>query len=299
VLKSLLQDKQPTTTSALRQRMLDDMALRKLTEQTQRTYVRAVERFTRFFGQSPDLASPEDLRRFQMQLVSEGVSTITINATITGLRFLFEVTLDRPEALKKMSPLKVPQKLPMVLSTDEVKRLLEAAPGLKARSALSVAYGAGLRASEVVHLKIADVDSERMILRIEQGKGRRDRYAMLAPSLLELLRRWYREAHTRGKMLPHGWLFPGQNPIEPLSTRQLNRFVKAAAEAAGIDKRVSMHTLRHSFATHLLEQKVDIRLIQVLLGHQKLDNTARYSHVATRILSEVASPLEQLALPSS
>jgi site-specific recombinase XerD len=288
-----------TTTSALRQRMLDDMALRKLTEQTQRTYVRAVERFTRFFGQSPDLASPEDLRRFQMQLVSEGVSTITINATITGLRFLFEVTLDRPEALKKMSPLKVPQKLPMVLSTDEVKRLLEAAPGLKARSALSVAYGAGLRASEVVHLKIADVDSERMILRIEQGKGRRDRYAMLAPSLLELLRRWYREAHTRGKMLPHGWLFPGQNPIEPLSTRQLNRFVKAAAEAAGIDKRVSMHTLRHSFATHLLEQKVDIRLIQVLLGHQKLDNTARYSHVATRILSEVASPLEQLALPSS
>jgi site-specific recombinase XerD len=279
--------------------MLDDMALRKLTEQTQRTYVRAVERFTRFFGQSPDLASPEDLRRFQMQLVSEGVSTITINATITGLRFLFEVTLDRPEALKKMSPLKVPQKLPMVLSTDEVKRLLEAAPGLKARSALSVAYGAGLRASEVVHLKIADVDSERMILRIEQGKGRRDRYAMLAPSLLELLRRWYREAHTRGKMLPHGWLFPGQNPIEPLSTRQLNRFVKAAAEAAGIDKRVSMHTLRHSFATHLLEQKVDIRLIQVLLGHQKLDNTARYSHVATRILSEVASPLEQLALPSS
>jgi site-specific recombinase XerD len=135
--------------------MLDDMALRKLTEQTQRTYVRAVERFTRFFGQSPDLAAPEDLRRFQMQLVSAGVSTTTINATITGLRFFFEVTLDRPEALKKMSPLKTPQKLPTVLSVDEVKRLLEAAPGLKARSALSVAYGAGLRASEVVHLRIS------------------------------------------------------------------------------------------------------------------------------------------------
>jgi site-specific recombinase XerD len=278
--------------------MLDDMALRKLTEQTQRSYIRAVERFTRFFGQSPDLAAPEDLRQFQMQLVKQGVSTMTINATITGLRFLFEVTLDRPEALKKMSPLKTPQKLPTVLSVDEVKRLLAAAPGLKAQAALSVAYGAGLRASEVVHLKLSDVDSERMILHIEQGKGRRDRYAMLAPSLLELLRRWWRESQRQGKMLPNGWLFPGQNPIDPLSSRQLNRFVKAAAEAAGIDKRVSMHTLRHSFATHLLEQKVDIRLIQVLLGHQKLDNTARYSHVATRTLAEVTSPLEQLALPT-
>lgn len=288
-----------TTISPLRQRMLDDMALRKLSEQTQNAYIRAVKRFTQFLGTSPDLASPEDLRRFQLQLVSEGVSTTTINATITGLRFLFEVTLDRPEALKKMSPLKVPQKLPSVLSVEEVKRLLAAAPGLKAQAALSVAYGAGLRASEVVHLKIADIDSERMVLRIEQGKGRRDRYAMLAPSLLELLRRWWRESQRQGKMLPNGWLFPGQNLVDPLSTRQLNRFVKAAADDAGIDKRVSMHTLRHSFATHLLEQKVDIRLIQVLLGHQKLDNTARYSHVATKTLSEVTSPLEHLALPPS
>jgi site-specific recombinase XerD len=150
----------------------------------------------------------------------------------------------------------------------------------------------------VVHLKLSDIDSERMILRIEQGKGRRDRYAMLAPSLLELLRRWYREAHAQSKMLPGGWLFPGQNPVNPLSTRQLNRFVKVAVEAAGIDKRVSMHTLRHSFATHLLEQKVDIRLIQVLLGHQKLDNTARYSHVATKTLAEVVSPLDRLRLPT-
>ena len=228
-----------TTTSVLRQRMLDDMSLRKLTEQTQRTYIRAVERFTRFFGQSPDLASPEDLRRFQKHLVETGVSTTTINGTITGLRFLFEVTLDRPQALKKMSPLKTPQKLPTILSVDEMQRLLNAAPGLKARAALSVAYGAGLRASEVVHLKLSDIDSERMILRIEQGKGRRDRYAMLAPSLLELLRRWYREAHAQSKMLPGGWLFPGQNPVNPLSTRQLNRFVKTAVEAAGIDKRVS------------------------------------------------------------
>jgi site-specific recombinase XerD len=288
-----------TTISPLRQRMLDDMALRKLSEQTQRAYIRAVERFARFFGRSPELASPEDLRRFQKHLVEQGVSRTTINAIITGLRFLFEVTLDRPDALKKMSPLKVPQKLPTILSTDEVKRLLDAAPGLKAQAALSVAYGAGLRAAEVVHLKIADIDSQRMVLRIEQGKGQRDRYAMLAPSLLTLLRRWWRESQRQGRMLPNGWLFPGQNPIEPLSTRQLNRFVKAAADTAGIDKRISMHTLRHSFATHLLEQKVDIRLIQVLLGHKKLDNTARYSHVATRTLTEVTSPLEHLALPSS
>jgi site-specific recombinase XerD len=161
---------------------------------------------------------------------------------------------------------------------------------------LSVAYGAGLRASEVTHLKVCDINSDRMIIRVEQGKGRRDRYAMLAPSLLELLRAWWVEGHRLGKMLPGGWLFPGRDPVDPLSTRQLNRMVKAAAKAAGIDKRVSMHTLRHSFATHLLEQKVDIRIIQVLLGHQKLDNTARYSHVATKTLTEVTSPLESLPL---
>ena len=194
--------------------------------------------------------------------------------------------------------MKVPQKLPTVLSTDEVKRLLDAAPGLKAQAALSVAYGAGFGPAEVVHLKIADIDSERMILRIEQGKGRRDRYAMLAPSLLELLRRWWRDVPCPRQDAAQ-WLAVSlvRTSVDPLSTRQLNRFVKAAVETAGIDKRVSMHTLRHSFATHLLEQKVDIRRIQVLLGHQKLDNTARYSHVATRTLTEVTSPLEHLALP--
>ena len=168
---------------------------------------------------------------------------------------------------------------------------------LKHRAALSVAYGAGLRASEVTHLKIADIDSDRMIIRVHQGKGRRDRYAMLSPSLLELLRAWWRQAHAEGKMLPGGWLFPGRNPVNPLSTRQLNHACQSAAAAAELDPGISMHTLRHSFATHLLEQKVDIRVIQVLLGHQKLENTARYSHVATRTLSEVTSPLDQLALP--
>ena len=288
-----------STISPLRQRMLDDMALRKLSEKTQSQYVRSVKRFARFFGQSPDLASPEDLRRFQKHLVEQDVSSTTINATITGLRFFFEVTLDRREALKKMSPVRVPQKLPTVLTADEVARLLSAAPNLKAKAALSVAYGAGLRASEVTHLKVTDIDSERMILRVEQGKGHRDRNALLSPILLKLLRSWWREGRRLGKMLPGGWLFPGMNPVNPLSTRQLNRMIKDALKDAQIDKRVSMHTLRHSFATHLLEQKVDIRIIQVLLGHQKLNNTARYAHVATRTLTEVTSPLDTLTLPAA
>ena len=285
--------------SPLRQRMIEDMGMRKLSSKTQVAYIRAVKHFTRFYGRSPDLASPEDLRQYQLHLVKQGISNTTINATITGLRFFFEVTLDRPEAMKKMSPVYKPQKLPLVLSANEVARLLQSAANLKHRAALSVAYGAGLRASEVVHLKVNDIDSERMVIRVEQGKGRRDRYAMLSPSLLKLLRQWWCEARAQSKILPQGWLFPGLNPVNPLSTRQLNRACKLAATAAGLDKRVSMHTLRHSFATHLLEHKVDIRVIQVLLGHQKLDNTARYSQVATRTLAEVKSPLEHLAIPLS
>ncbi len=283
--------------SPLRQRMIDDMTLRKLTPKTQAGYLRAVTKFTRFFGRSPDLASAEDLRAFQLHLVEEGVSSTTINATITGLKFFFGVTLERPSALKRMSPVRQPQKLPQVLSVDEVARLLAGARNPKHRAALAVAYGAGLRASEVVHLKIADIDSERMIVQVAQGKGQRDRYAMLSPSLLELLRAWWRQGHVQGNMLQDGWLFPGLNPVNPLSTRQLNHVCHLAAQAAGLNKRVSMHILRHSFATHLLENKVDIRVIQVLLGHRKLETTARYSHVATRMLSEVTSPLEQLALP--
>jgi len=283
--------------SPLRQRMIDDMTLRKLSPKTQAAYLRAVVKFTGFFGQSPDLATPEDLRRFQLDLVETGVSPTTINATLTGLGFLFGVTLERPDALKRTSRVRKPQKLPRVLSVEEVARLLAGARNLKHRAALAVAYGAGLRASEVVHLKVSDIDSERMIVRVVQGKGQRDRYAMLSPALLELLRAWWRQGHAQGKMRPGGWLFPGRNPANPLSTRQLNKACHTAAQAAGLDKRVSMHTLRHSFATHLLENKVDIRLIQVLLGHRKLETTARYSHVATRTLGAVTSPLDQLTLP--
>jgi len=277
--------------------MIDDMTLRKLSPKTQAAYLRAVIKFTLFFGQSPDLASPEDLRRFQLHLVETAVSPTTINATLTGLGFLFGATLERPDTLKRTSRVRKPQKLPHVLSVEEVARLLAGASNPKHRAALAVAYGTGLRASEVVHLKVTDIDSDRMIVRVVQGKGQRDRYAMLSPSLLELLRAWWRQGHAQGKMRPGGWLFPGRNPLNPLSTRQLNKACHLAADAAGLKQRVSMHTLRHSFATHLLENKVDIRVIQVLLGHRKLETTARYSHVATRMLSEVTSPLEQLALP--
>jgi site-specific recombinase XerD len=278
--------------------MIEDMALRKLAPKTQSNYLRAVINFTCFLGRAPDTATPEDLRRYQLHLVNTGISSISLNGTITALRFFFGVTLERPEALAKMSTVREPRKLPVVLSREEVARLIDAAGKPKYQAVLSVAYGAGLRASEVVALKVGNIDSTRMTLRIEQGKGHKDRYAMLSPVLLERLRAWWRAAHAKGKMLDGGWLFPGQNPINPLSTRQLNRICHAAAAAAEIDKRVSMHTLRHSYATHLLEQKVDIRIIQVLLGHKRLETTALYTQVATEVLREVVSPLESLRPPA-
>jgi len=206
--------------SPLRQRMIDDMRMRKLSPKTQASYIRVVKRFAKFLGRSPDTASAEDLRRYQLYLVDHGISPISLNATITGLKFLFEATLDHPELLAKMHAIHEPRKLPVVLSREEVARLLAAVDNLKHQTALSVAYGAGLRASEVVALKISDVDSQRMTLRVEQGKGAKDRYAMLSPVLLERLRAWWKVAHAQGKMLPGGWLFPGLDPVDPLSPRQ-------------------------------------------------------------------------------
>ncbi len=280
--------------SPLRQRMIDDMRLRKLADKTQSNYLRAVRQFSVFLGHSPDRATIEDLRRYQLHLVDQGISAISLNAAIIGLKFFFDVTLDHPQLMSKMQLVRIPRTLPVVLSREEVARLIEAAGNIKYQTALSLAYGTGLRAGEVVALKVGDIDSQRMTLRVERGKGQKDRYAMLSPVLLERLRVWWRVARAQGKMLDGGWLFPGMNPVDSLSTRQLNRAIHAAAEAAQIDKRVSMHTLRHSFATHLLEQKVDIRIIQVLLGHKKLDTTALYAQVATEILHQVVSPLERL-----
>ena len=191
--------------SPLRQRMIDDMAMRKLSPKTQKDYVRSVKRFVHFFGRSPDQAEAEDLRRFQLHLAQSGVSAGNINGILSGLRFFYSVTLSRPEVLASVSPVPQEEKLPVILSMEEVGRLLSAAKNLKYKAALSVAYGAGLRASEVVHLSSTDIDSERMLIRVEQGKGSRDRHAMLSENLLAVLRAWWREGRAKRKLLPRGW----------------------------------------------------------------------------------------------
>src|ERR1700747_481935 len=274
--------------SPLRRRMIEDMTMRKFVEKTQKDYIRYVKDLTAFLGRSPDTATAEDLRRYQLHLTNSGAHPPRINATVSALRFFFSVTLDRAEVSRLLTFVAHPRKIPIVLSPEEVVRFLEAAPGPKYKAALSAAYGAGLRVSEVVALKVSDIDSERLLLRIEQGKGRKDRFAMLSPKLLELLRDWYRIAR------PAVWLFPGRDPRLPLTTRQFARAVHAAASLAEIKKRVTPHTLRHSFATHLLEQKIDVRLIQFFLGHAKLDTTALYAQVATNVIRAVMSPLDRL-----
>src|ERR1700674_4274483 len=276
--------------SPWRRRMIEDMTIRKLAPKTQQGYIRTVKDFTAFLGRSPDTASFEDVRRFQLHLATNGVRTPILNHTVAGCRFFFRITLRRSDIIEHTAFIHEPRKLPVVLSPEEVARLLDAAPGLKYRAALSAAYGAGLRAAEVISLKVGDIDSKRMVIRVEQGKGRKDRYVMLSPHLLELLRAWWKVAR------PQGWLFPGRDRMQPMTTRQLNRACHAAAHMAEVNKRVSFHTLRHSFATHLLEQNIDIRVIQVLLGHAKLDTTALYTRVATKTIREVMSSLDRITL---
>ena len=278
--------------SDLRRRMLQDMMNRSFGDKTQRDYIRHIETFAKFLGRAPDTATGDDVRQFQAQQIGEGAQPPKMNTQASALRFFFTVTLGRVDLAHQLARTHYPRKLVRVLSPDDVGRLLEAAPGpgLKYKAALSIAYGAGLRGGEVVMLRVADIDSKRMLLRVEMGKGRRDRHAMLSPQLLELLRAWWRQAR------PQGWLFPGQDPLRPLTTRQLNRVCHMAAAAAGLGSWVTPHTLRHSFATHLLESDIDVRVIQVLLGHAKLDTTARYTHVAINTLRTVMSPLDRLIL---
>ncbi len=286
--------------SPLRQRMIEDMNSRKLSAGTQKVHVRSCQRFAAFLKRSPDTASPEDIRRFQLHLVDGGVSICNRNRIMTGLKFLFRVTLRRPDLAAEIYHIREPQKIPLVISTDETKRLLAVAKSLKVRVLLSLAYGCGLRAGEVVRLRVGDIDSAQNIIRVVQAKGRKDRHVMLPHDLLGLLRQWWKLRPTRydaGLPPAERWLFPGRRPNRPITTRQFNRLFHEAAMAAGITKPVTLHSLRHSFATHLLERGVDIRVIQALLGHDKLDTTARYTRVATGLIANVESPLDLLSQP--
>jgi integrase/recombinase XerD len=280
--------------SPLRQRLIDDMAIRRLGPKTQHEYIRRVKGFADFLGRFPAKATAEDVHRYQLRLASIGATVSSVNATASALRFFFKVTLKRSDLADEVVSVREPRRLPIVLSPEEVGRLLAATTNLKQKAALSLTYATGLRASEVISLKLTDIDRDRMVIRVEQGKGKKDRYVILSPNLLELLRDWWRVARKKGWMPPgQPWLFPGYRG-QHISARHLHRLVRMAAARAGITKRVGVHTLRHSFATHLLEQKTDIRVIQVLLGHKKLDTTALYTRVAISAIGEVTSPLDLL-----
>jgi integrase/recombinase XerD len=288
------------TVSPLRQRMIEDMNARKLGAGTQRGHIHSCKRFTEFLKRSPDTATAEDIRRFQLHLSETGMSICNRNRIKTGVKFLLRVTLRRLDLAAEIYHIREPQKLPQVMSPDETRRVLAVATSLKARAALSLCYGCGLRAGEVVRLKVKHIDSAQKIIRIEQSKGRKDRNVMLSPEMIDLLRQWWKarrgfDAHTTP--LQERWLFPGRKPGMPMTTRQLNRLFHEAADGAGIKKGVTLHALRHSFATHLLERGTDIRIIQALLGHDKLDTTARYTRVATGMISNIRSPLDLLSQP--
>jgi integrase/recombinase XerD len=243
--------------SPLRRRMTEDMTVRNLSPATQRSYVHAVSKFSRYFGCSPDRLGLEDVRAFQVHLVATGISWPALNQTVCALRFFYGVTLGHGEIPERIPYAREPRKLPVVLNTDEVIRFLEAVPSLKTRAALTTAYAAGLRASEAVGVKVADIDSGRMLIRVEQGKGGKDRNVMLSPQLLQILRAYRRLAS------PGRWLFPGREPSEPISIATLQEACPPAARRAGLSKPLTVHSLRHSFATHLLEAGTDIRIIQV------------------------------------
>jgi integrase/recombinase XerD len=288
------------TVSPLRQRMIEDMVARKLNPHTQRSHVDSCRRFAAWLKRSPDTATPDEVRRFQLDLIESGTSICNRNRIMTGVRFLFRVTLRRHDLAAEVWHIKEPQRLPPVLSPEEVKRVLTMATSLKARAMLTLAYGCGLRAGEVVRLRAGDIDSEQMIIRIVQSKGRKDRHVMLPAEVLELLRQWWKtrpDGYDAGAAPEHRWLFPGRSNHRPLTTRQFSRLFNEAAKAAGLRKTVSLHSLRHSFATHLLERGTDIRVIQALLGHDKLETTARYSRVATGMIAKIESPLEGLSTP--
>ena len=279
-----------TSISPLRRRMIEDMTIRNLSRSTQESYIYAVAKFSLHFKQSPDRLGMEEVRAYQLHLVEQKYSWSHINQVACALRFFYGITLGQKEAFERIVSGREPEKLPPVLNREEIARFLEAVAGLRNRVALATAYATGLRIGEVVRLKIASIDSERMLLHIEGGKGGKDRYAMLSPRLLEIMRAYW----TRAR--PSLWLFPGQEPGDHVSRGALQSACRAARRRARISKRVTTHSLRHSFATHLLESGTDIRIIQVLLGHSHLETTARYAQVATGLIAATPSPFDQLAI---
>ena len=286
--------------SPLRQRMIEDMQARQLGPASQRSHVYSCKRFAAYLKRSPDTATPDEVRLFQLHLIECGHSICNRNRIMTGLKFLFRVTLRRHDLAAEIYHLREPQKIPLVMSQDETRRLLAMATSLKARVLLSLSYGCGLRAGEVVRLKVKHIDRAQNIIRVEQSKGRKDRNVMLSPAMLALLRQWWKARPARwdaGVPPEERWLFPGTRAGKPMTTRQLGRLFHQTADAAGIKKSVTLHALRHSFATHLLEDKTDIRTIQALLGHDKLDTTARYTRVATGMIANIESPLDRLSKP--
>ena len=285
--------------SPLRQRMIEDMNARKLGKHSQRSHIHSCKRFAAFLKRSPETATPDDIRRFQLHLIESGLSICNRNRIMTGVKFLVRVTLRRLDLAAEIYHLREPQKIPQVMSPDETRRLLAVASSLKVRVLLSLGYGCGLRAGEVVRLKVKHIDRAQNIIRVEQSKGK-DRNVMLSPEMLILLRQWWKVRPTRwDASVPseERWLFPGRKPGQPMTTRQLNRLFHETADGARIRKRVCLHSLRHGFATHLLERGADIRIIQALLGHEKLDTTARYTRVATGMIANIKSPLDLLSQP--
>ncbi|WP_042298645.1 tyrosine-type recombinase/integrase [Paraburkholderia bannensis] len=280
--------------TALRRRMIEDMRIRNLAANTQRTYLQQVSNFSQYFGRSPALLGPEEIRAYQLHLVEvQRRSRSTLVVATAALRFLYSVTLKRDWPIDEIPMSRVPRRLPVILSPDEVMRFLESIRSAKHRCVLMVAYSAGLRVSEATHLKVTDIDSQRMVLRVEQGKGDADRYVMLSPRLLEILRGYWRVVR------PEYWLFPGRFPDQPIDPATIRIACQQARRRAGISKSITPHSLRHAFATHLLESGTDVRTIQLLLGHRSLATTSRYLKVATSTVCATTSPFDRLPQQSA
>ena len=282
----------------LRRRMIEDMQLRNLSTETQRAYLHYITGLARFYQTSPEYLSLEEIREYQLYLINERrYSPESVNHFVVSAKFLYNVTLETPWPESVLPRCRVPHKLPVVLSATEVHEFFQHVCTIRYRAALMTAYGAGLRVSEVVALQVGDVDSQRMLIRVRQGKGKKDRYAMLSRRLLEVLRCWWRSRHPAGqrqKALPEDWLFPGWRQGRHMNSESLQTVCREAAQAAGLSKRVTVHTLRHSFSSHLLENGTDIRIIQVLLGHSRIETTARYAQVSPQVVAVTASPLDNL-----